>query len=397
MSPRTVNPTTAALSALLIQAGLFALLWTLMALWRMARRATTHWALGLVLLTLGLSLVVQRDELPRWLGFWASALLVYGGFWLLQRGVAIFARAPLRDVALATGGVIYAAALAAALSHPSLALTVLMGSTPLGLVLLVVGVTVQRSLAAEFGRGLARACAVPFFVIGVVLALRGPLAFVVPQAVGGSLHHSGSGNLGAALMFVAFALVLNLALVALVIVRMLRRLQRASQLDPLTGLLNRRGIEQRLGEQMRLTSRTAQPLSVLSIDIDHFKRVNDLHGHPVGDAALQALGRTLAGALRESDHAARVGGEEFWVVLPATDAAGAMEGAQRVLRAVRALRVRTAGPGSAELTLTVSIGVVTQTGADESVAALMHRLDAALYRAKAGGRDRIEVDGPADV
>ncbi len=390
-----MNATTAALSALLIQAGLFALLWVLMAMWRMARRATTHWALGLVLLAVGLALVVQRDELPRWLGFWSAALIVYAGFWLMHRGVALFARAPRRDGALALGGLAYAAALAAALQHPSLALTVLMGSSPLGLVLLVIGLTVRRALAEEFGHGLARGCALPYFVIGGVLVARGPLAFVMPDAVGGSLHHAGAGNLGAALMFVGFALVLNLSLVALVIVRMLRRLQRASQLDPLTGLLNRRGIEQRLAEQLRLAARTGQPLSVLSIDIDHFKRVNDVHGHPAGDAALQAMGRTLAGALRESDHAARVGGEEFWVVLPATAADGALEGAHRVLQAVRALRVPVAGRGGDELALTVSIGVVTQAGADESVPALMRRLDAALYRAKAGGRDRVEVDGAA--
>jgi diguanylate cyclase (GGDEF)-like protein len=387
-----VTATTAALGALLIQAGLFALLWMLMAVWRMARRATTHWALGLVQLAVGLSLVVQRDTLPRWLGFWFAAMLVYVGFWLMHRGVAVFARAPLRDAALAVGAFVYAVALALALGHPSLALTVLMGSTPLGLVLLLIGWTVQRSLAAEFGQGLAKACAVPYYVIGALLALRGPLAFVMPQAVGGSLHHAGAGNLGAALMFVGFALVLNLSLVALVIVRMLRRLQRASLLDPLTGLLNRRGIEQRLGEQMHLAARTGQPLSVLSIDIDHFKRVNDRHGHPAGDAALQALGQTLAGALRESDHAARVGGEEFWVVLPATGMGGAHEGAQRVLQAVRALRVPIAG--AEPLALTVSIGVVTQAEPGETMPALMRRLDAALYRAKDAGRDRIEVDRP---
>jgi len=385
-----LNPSSAVLTALLIQQGLFALLWVVLGALRMARRSAWHWALGVTAVTGGLSLIVLRDVTPRWLGFWLSCVLLYGGFVLLWRGTEIFARKKPADRAHAIGFVLYCVLLAWATWQGPAWTFVSVGSAPLGYVLWRTAWTVQSRLRDEFGAPVSVGCAMPFWLIGLVLLLRGTLAPFVPQLTGTSVHSAGAGNLGTALVFVGCGLVINLGLVALVTSRMLRRLQRASDHDGLTGLLNRRGIHARLLQESRRLARHGAAYSVLSIDIDHFKRINDQHGHPAGDAVLQALGRTLVEAGRDVDLAARAGGEEFWILLPGTTADGARRAADRLLQAVRDMRVQVAG-ADRPLTLTVSIGIVTADRPNDLLEAVMQRLDAALYRAKQAGRDRIEA------
>ena len=168
--------------------------------------------------------------------------------------------------------------------------------------------------------------------------------------------------------------------------------------DPLTGLANRRAAGERLDAARAHALRHGEPLSVLMLDIDHFKRVNDLHGHADGDHVLVALADALRQELRAGDLGARHGGEEFLAVLPASDAAQAHEAAERIRLHVQALRIPLA---EATLSITVSIGIAT-LHADESAPALLARADGALYRAKAGGRNRCEIaaapiDGDAFV
>jgi diguanylate cyclase (GGDEF)-like protein len=154
--------------------------------------------------------------------------------------------------------------------------------------------------------------------------------------------------------------------------------------DPLTGLANRRAADARLEAERLRAGRSAEPLSVLMLDLDHFKRINDLHGHAAGDAVLVAVAQVLREELRGIDLAARHGGEEFLALLPGTDARAALEVAER-------LRARIAGQSIAwhdrELRITTSIGAAT-LDAGESVPSLIGRADAALYQAKAAGRDR---------
>lgn len=130
------------------------------------------------------------------------------------------------------------------------------------------------------------------------------------------------------------------------------------------------------------------------IDADHFKAINDCHGHPAGDEVLRALARALHGVSRVTDLAARTGGEEFWLLMPDTDRAGALQAAERLLRMAREMQV----PGPAgPIRLTVSIGAAVAEHAGEPLPALMQRVDAALYRAKESGRDRIEFAEPPAV
>lgn len=166
--------------------------------------------------------------------------------------------------------------------------------------------------------------------------------------------------------------------------------------DPLTGVPNRRSFDQALRAEWRRSTRDQVPLSVLMIDIDHFKRFNDTFGHLVGDAGLIAVARALSGSVsRAGEVVARYGGEEFAVVLPGVTDAEAVITADRILARVRDVVVRQAPGWQA----TVSIGASTWAPGSATAAAvttaagLVARADAALYRAKAAGRNRVEADG----
>ena len=165
------------------------------------------------------------------------------------------------------------------------------------------------------------------------------------------------------------------------------RLRVAATTDDLTGLANRRRLGQLLDEERGRTRRYGAPFSVLLIDFDHFKAINDRHGHGVGDEALQLFARVATEALRTTDTVGRWGGEEFLVVLPNTDTDGARRLAERVADRIRSTPLPTA---DAELALTVSIGIVAFDGA-EKIDALVSRADRALYQAKASGRDRVAM------
>lgn len=160
-------------------------------------------------------------------------------------------------------------------------------------------------------------------------------------------------------------------------------LDRQARTDALTGLLNRRGLDIQFDLLMALAVRTVRPLSVVTIDVDHFKRVNDVHGHAVGDAVLQRLALRLRQSLRASDVLARVGGEEFIAVLPDTSAAGAVALAQKLVEDVH--RVPDPDIG----VISISAGAASLNGVHDSRAALMRRSDMALYAAKQAGRNRV--------
>ncbi len=167
--------------------------------------------------------------------------------------------------------------------------------------------------------------------------------------------------------------------------------------DPLTGLYNRRHFEERLGSELASAQRHGRPLSLLLVDVDHFKQVNDDHGHLAGDEALKMLAFVLRGAIRKEDVLARFGGEEFVVLARETALSGARALGERVRKAVE--RSRCAWQGS-DLGLTVSIGVTVSIGLAEFVAGrsereLIEAADRALYLAKQSGRNRVIAMTPA--
>lgn len=164
-----------------------------------------------------------------------------------------------------------------------------------------------------------------------------------------------------------------------------RALDLQARTDPLTGLLNRRGFETRMEFALALARRSGRPLSLITIDVDHFKRVNDSFGHEVGDEVLRRLAWTLQMRLRASDVVARMGGEEFVALLPDTDLEGAQAIAQTIVETMRASPDPLAGQ------ITVSAGVSSMSAAQDSAPELLRRSDAALYTAKETGRDKVCV------
>ncbi|CAN5597917.1 diguanylate cyclase [soil metagenome] len=157
--------------------------------------------------------------------------------------------------------------------------------------------------------------------------------------------------------------------------------------DPLTGLFNRRYLEENMQRELQRCERRGLPLSLLMIDVDHFKQFNDRHGHAAGDAVLAHVGHTLQSLIRNEDLACRYGGEEFTVILPETDALVAVERAEAIRAAVGSTTLvhlrQTLGP------VTVSIGVATFPADGTTPELLFEFADSSLYRAKAEGRDRV--------
>jgi len=155
--------------------------------------------------------------------------------------------------------------------------------------------------------------------------------------------------------------------------------------DALTGLPNRRAVEDALKRMVAQASRTVQPLGALMLDLDRFKQLNDLHGHERGDEALAAVGALLADCIRTSDFAGRMGGEEFIVLAPNTD----INGAQVLAENLRAGIARLQLPGIEQLTASLGVAAYPESAIDG--ASLMRMADRALYAAKERGRNRVEV------
>jgi two-component system, cell cycle response regulator len=157
--------------------------------------------------------------------------------------------------------------------------------------------------------------------------------------------------------------------------------------DALTGCLNRRAGLEGLAQMTRVATHGGPAVGVMMLDLDHFKMINDQHGHQVGDDVLQATGAAIAAAMRTGDIVMRYGGEEFLIAIADVDERALTASAERVSDRVRALSVPDAGSGST-VSVTASVGIAVSTSAD-NLESLIARADRALYAAKAAGRDRV--------
>lgn len=167
--------------------------------------------------------------------------------------------------------------------------------------------------------------------------------------------------------------------------RLITELQRISITDALTGIFNRRHLDERLKLEFERGDRGSKPLSVILFDVDHFKKFNDTHGHDQGDRVLQTMGRVMKSVLRQYDLPCRYGGEEFVAILPSADSDGAAAVAERLRRQVEETEVDG-------LRVTISLGVATYPDLPVSQPKeLLEAADAALYRAKEAGRNRVMV------
>jgi len=164
------------------------------------------------------------------------------------------------------------------------------------------------------------------------------------------------------------------------------RVQEMATTDPLTGLYNRRIFHERLDEALARSERSKAPTTLVLLDIDHFKNINDTHGHPVGDQVLRELSATIRRMMRRTDAAARYGGEEFALILEDTDTSGALVLAERLRK--ETARMKFVGAGGAEFSITLSLGLAGYGMHADEPNTLVEAADQALYRAKRTGRNQ---------
>ena len=176
--------------------------------------------------------------------------------------------------------------------------------------------------------------------------------------------------------------------------RLEEELRRLATTDPLTGCRNRRFFLDQAHREISRANRYAQDLSLLMVDVDHFKQINDRHGHAVGDRTLQAFVHAIDELLRESDTLGRLGGEEFAVLLPGTPLDGALVLAERLRAVAAGLEIKEEGEEA--VSFTVSLGVSTYRPGEDTVEALVDRADGALYQAKHKGRNKVEAEKPRE-
>lgn len=238
----------------------------------------------------------------------------------------------------------------------------------------------ERPLPAEWGAAIATALVAGMqAVAGFVALLQGSTADRGFQEIYSRINFLGLPAAFTAMgLFVVFILASDLA----------EQMKTLAMTDSLTGVANRRGFSEALYRALSQARREGTALSLVIADIDHFKGINDAHGHDVGDLALQAFARRLVDEGRASDLVGRLGGEEFGVLLPGADLERALEVAERMRQAVQSQEMVTP---AGRVRVTCSFGVATMSERDVSTDHFFRRADQALFAGKAKGRNRVEA------
>jgi diguanylate cyclase (GGDEF)-like protein len=387
---------TATLAPLLwmvaFQLGLYAVGWVVCsALLGEDRDAVAHWGLFLLLLGVGLLLAGLRGEPRTWWAYNGTNLVTLVAFAVMRRGTERFARVRSSDREQLVMLLLLGGALALVDTGPAgSSWRIVLAYGGQGYVMARLMMTVRHALRAEFGRVAYRAIVIPGVVIAlllVLLALRQALSLGAPQ----EMHVGGATNVGLLLVYLLGSALFNFGFMVMLTQRLVVRLRRASRRDALTGLYNRGAIDAALRHQWDLAARSGDPFAVLLIDVDYFKRINDTHGHAVGDRVLVHVASVIEGQARQADSVGRYGGEEFLIVAPQSDLEGALQAAERLRHAMQHEPIHAR---AAARRVPVSWGGAARPPDDPHVEAVVGRADRALYRAKAAGRNRVESDEP---
>jgi diguanylate cyclase (GGDEF)-like protein len=233
-----------------------------------------------------------------------------------------------------------------------------------------------------------RAAAVVLILFAAFLAVRLGYAVLSPALTTSFVQDP--FQVGAFLAAMIYGFCLTMALAVVMFREKHVELLGLASKDPLTGLNNRLSLDRVAERQMSLLRDRKQPLSIMLIDIDHFKRINDRHGHQTGDEVLCEVARRINEVIRDSDFAFRFGGEEFLLMLPGADLIQGTRVANRLRQCIAKTPIRARG---ANLDLTASFGIIECRPGEESWEDCVRRADKALYRAKDAGRDRVIADG----
>jgi diguanylate cyclase (GGDEF)-like protein len=371
------------------QFGLYAIGWMVCALLQKEdEAAVVHWGLFLLLLSAALLLAGLRSEPRTWWAFNGANLLALLAFVTMRRGVEKFFRAPSADAEQLFMLAVVGGAIAVLDTGPAgSAWRVLLSYAGLAWVTARLMATVRMPVRAEFGRATWLALMVPGFVVvflQLMLTLRQAFSLGVPQ----EMHGPAAAGLGLMPLYLFGSALFNFGFMVLLTQRLLLRLRRASRRDTLTGLENRGAVDATMQHLWAQSSRGAEGFAVLLIDVDHFKRVNDAHGHAVGDQVLEHVAAVIAAQARQADSVGRYGGDEFIIVAPQSTLAGAAQAAERLRLAMEAEHIHAR---ASNLRVTLSIGVAASTSEDIAVSDMLARADRALYKAKAKGRNRVQM------
>jgi len=350
------------------------------------RAAEGHFAVFWLLIAFGLTLYVPpwpSGSAPRN----AGDLMIIGAMAVQHRGMSVYWGQRPADRSQAI--LLLLAALAVGLS--------LLGPNGHGVRVAVVCVGAGLCLLAtvrlmwRHGRAgmpvFASVVAAGYGLMAIALMARAVQALRLETATKISIDAPGHLNVPLAILVMFVGGLINIAQIRLVLGRVLRGLTAQAQTDALTGALNRRGMGRRLDDLHARAQERAEAYAVLMVDVDHFKVINDRHGHAVGDEVLKRVALGLRESLRADDVVARWGGEEFCVLLPRVRETEAQALAERMVAGI-------AGSGSPPVT--ISIGVALVLPADDAADGVMRRADAALYRAKDSGRNRVCVAAAVD-
>jgi diguanylate cyclase (GGDEF)-like protein len=350
------------------------------------REAGRHWAWANLLFGVGSLLTVLRGQWPNPALYAVADSCELMGFACLHAGLRRFLGDPwpVREHAWVVGLSVLGVLAAYLAGMPVLRLSIYCSAA--AWLLARAAFTTYRGLREEFGAGPSAVVTAPVAIASLLQVLRGFGGLV---GDGGAFANPLAPTpFNVMLMWAAFSIVLllNFAVAGFAGARQMARIRELTLRDSLTDVMNRRALETLLRRELANWRRRGVPLAVVYLDLDHFKALNDRYGHAAGDAALRHVSAVIGEACREGDTLARIGGEEFCVLLPHTEMEGACLMAERMRSKLEAT------PFSWEnntLTVTASFGVATALMPDDDSTAILHRADEAMYQAKRSGRNSV--------
>jgi diguanylate cyclase (GGDEF)-like protein len=353
---------------------------------RLRSEAGVRWASANLLLGAAALATLARAHWPQPLVYAVADLCELLAYLQLQHGLGRFTRQPGGMVPSLSVVALAAAALPLLYADDATAARLLVYSGAAAWLLAQCARLALHGLRAEFGREAALAVAGPC-AIGALLEV-GRAAIALVDGVPDVADPLRPTTTNAMFQWAAFAIVVGLNF-SLAIVSGARRLAQSREMtlrDALTGLWNRRAVELRLRRELAARARHGLPLALIAFDLDHFKLVNDRHGHAVGDAALRHVAQLLGPLCRDADVLARTGGEEFCVLMPYTALEGACLMAQRLRSTLEAHPLAWRGT---TLALTGSFGAASVELIEDDGRDLAERADQAMYAAKHAGRNSV--------
>ena len=357
--------------------------------WGREHDSLKKWAGAMALESMAWSLAAARGAIPD-----VFSIMLFGILLVTAQAMKLAAIHEYRDLPWPSWQclfpIVLASVLLAALPYEDFRKRLVYGSLIYGAQMLMIVRILLTDTESRTGRAWwllfgATAAILPLFALRAIVAFFGTFEFATVQ----SAVAPNPVQLAVFVGLIALSMLGSLGFILMVKERADRAIRSLAMIDSLTGVFNRRAFMERAEREYAIAQRNKRPLALLMIDIDYFKRINDEYGHPTGDAVLVDVAHILNSRLRQQDTLGRYGGEEFCILLPATDEAGAMVVAETLRNAVENTRLATERKGvSATISIGVTVCPVSCADCDPGFYKLLDDADAALYQAKNNGRNR---------